>query len=98
MQHPAVHQASVIGVKDNKYGEEVAAFLHLQPNKPKPDLESLKSWVGQTLARHKRPRYVYWVGDENVGDTLPQTGSGKIKKNVLREIGDRLVASGAGQV
>ena len=36
--------------------------------------------------------HVFWFGDEEVGmDEVPQTGSGKVKKHVLRKVGEEIV-------
>jgi hypothetical protein len=39
---------------------------------------------------------VFWIGDEGVGNEFPKTGSGKIMKHVLMDVGERLVRQGRG--
>ncbi len=39
---------------------------------------------------------MFWIGDDGVGSEFPKTGSGKIMKHVLRDIGERLVKHGKG--
>ena len=39
---------------------------------------------------------MFWIGDEGVGSEFQKTGSGKIMKHVLREVGERLVKEGSG--
>ncbi|KAI1630491.1 hypothetical protein EDD37DRAFT_690991 [Exophiala viscosa] len=90
MQHPSVVNASVVGLNDAKYGEVVAAFLQSVDEK-RPGNEEIRNWVREKLARHKAPKHIFWLGDDKVGDTYPLTGSGKVKKNVLRDIGDSLL-------
>lgn len=90
MEHPMIVNASVVGLKDTKYGEVVAAFLQTADGK-RPGEEELREWVRQKLARHKAPKHIFWIGDAKVSDTYPLTGSGKIKKNVLRDLGDSLL-------
>ena len=63
----------------------------------RPDWKEINEWVRKSLGSHKAPRYVFWIGDEGVPAELPKTGSGKIMKHVLREIGERLVKEGKGE-
>ncbi|KAJ5385960.1 acetyl-CoA synthetase-like protein [Penicillium cosmopolitanum] len=56
--------------------------------------EELNKWVGQLLGRHKAPAYCFWLGDAGIGNDFPKTGSGKIKKHVLCDIGNNLVHNG----
>ncbi|KAK5063096.1 hypothetical protein LTR84_005172 [Exophiala bonariae] len=92
VQHPSVSQASVVGVKDSYHGELVAAFVQQDPEfkETLPSTEELSTWVGKTLSRHKVPTYFWWIGDDGVCPTLPQTASGKVQKMVLRDIALRL--------
>jgi acyl-CoA synthetase (AMP-forming)/AMP-acid ligase II len=58
----------------------------------RPTDEELRIWVREVLGRHKAPVHVFWIGDEEVGlHEVPQTGSGKVKKHVLRDVAIRLV-------
>jgi acyl-CoA synthetase (AMP-forming)/AMP-acid ligase II len=75
----------------------VGAFL-LQPPSlggnaaPRPSDDELRDWVRADLAWHKAPVHIWWFGDAIVGlDEIPQTGSGKVKKHVLRDVAARLV-------
>lgn len=79
LHHPAIGQASVVGLQDPRYGESVNAFLELRPNQTKPKLEELKSWVRETLGRLKPPVRVFWVGNGESITQYPVTGSGKIR-------------------
>lgn len=83
----------MVGLKDHKYGEVVAAFLDAKRPGGRVSDEEIRSWVRSKLARYKTPQHIFWVGDSGVGDYLPLTGSGKIKKNVLRDIGDSILFS-----
>ncbi|KIX02852.1 uncharacterized protein Z518_08795 [Rhinocladiella mackenziei CBS 650.93] len=58
LQHPAINQASVVSVKDQKYGEAVAAFVQLRVGQRKPTLEAMRDWIRQTLAPQKAPSYL----------------------------------------
>src|SRR5262245_54342685 len=90
VQHPMIATAAVVGLKDARYGEVVAAFLQANSiDISVPDNE-IQQWVRLKLARHKTPQHIFWVGSPEVGDSLPLTGSGKIKKNVLRDLGNSI--------
>lgn len=43
------------------------------------------------LGRHKAPAHIFWFGEEGVENEVPQTGSGKVKKHVLRDWAVRVV-------
>ena len=77
--HPAVGEAVVIGVPDEKWGEVVAAFVRPVPGQPGPAPEELRAHCRERLAPYKTP--VHWV----FVDAFPMTPSGKIRKFKLRE-------------
>lgn len=93
VQHPNIATAAVVGLRDAKYGELVAAFLQAETTGTRTSDDEIKNWVQQKLARHKTPQHVYWMGDPGIGESLPLTGSGKVKKNVLRHIGNAMLAA-----
>ncbi|PYI16095.1 acetyl-CoA synthetase-like protein [Aspergillus violaceofuscus CBS 115571] len=86
--HPAISEASVVGIKNERYGEVVGAFLKARQ---RISNNELRHWVTQTLGRHKAPQHIFWIGDAAVGADFPKTGSGKHQKHLLRELGNRLV-------
>jgi len=90
MQHSLILNASVVGIKDPKYGEVAGAFLQPRGSE-RPSDDEIRDWVRMKLARHKAPKYIFWLGDKGVGNSFPLTGSGKVKKNVLRDLGDQLI-------
>ncbi|KIW58076.1 hypothetical protein PV05_02626 [Exophiala xenobiotica] len=93
LEHPAVDDVSVVATKDDRYGEEVAAFLAIKKGIiTRPSALEINQWVRKTLGSHKAPKHVFWIGDEGVGNDFPKTGSGKHQKHILRLIGNRLVA------
>ncbi|KAF2193547.1 acetyl-CoA synthetase-like protein [Zopfia rhizophila CBS 207.26] len=90
ISHPSITRAIVVGVSHPRYVEVPVAFLQLKDGAKKPDLEEIKKWVRKVLGRHKAPAHVFWLG-KDVKDEIPLTGSGKIKKFVLREWAEELL-------
>ncbi|MEV6217174.1 long-chain fatty acid--CoA ligase [Nocardia sp. NPDC051833] len=77
LTHPAVSLTAVIGVPHDSHGEEVKAFVILEPGTTATP-EELVSWSREQMAAYKYPRIVELV------DTLPMTATGKILKRELR--------------
>lgn len=77
MTHPAVSLAAVVGVPDERYGEEVKAYIIPEPNAPLTEADLL-AWCKENMAGHKYPRQFEFR------DTLPMTATGKILKRELR--------------
>lgn len=86
--HPGIDEASVFGVRDEKYGEAVACVLKGDERKTN---EEIQEWSLQTLGRHKVPKYIFWLGDDGIGQEYPKTGSGKIQKFELKKTVERLI-------
>jgi len=76
--HPAVSEAAVVGVPDERWGEVPVAFVTARPGE-RVDRDALREFAGERLARFKLPKRIMVVDD------LPRTGTGKIQKFVLRE-------------
>src|SRR3954447_16521540 len=72
--HPAVQEAAVIGVPDDKMGEEVGAAVVLKPDANEVSADELRDYVKGEVAGYKYPRKV-WIVDE-----LPKGPTGKILK------------------
>ena len=77
--HPAVAEASVVGIPDPTWGEVVTAFVRPVPGQPQPSANELRAHCREHLAPYKTP--VHWVFVEE----FPLTPSGKIQKFKLRE-------------
>ncbi|OJJ45847.1 hypothetical protein ASPZODRAFT_133716 [Penicilliopsis zonata CBS 506.65] len=89
--HPAITVAAVIGIPDEKYGEVVGAFLQIAPGATRPTDEEVRDWTRETLGRHKAPRHVFVFGEDGVSETVPITGSGKVRKVDLRAVAERVL-------
>jgi fatty-acyl-CoA synthase len=77
--HPSVGEVAVVGLPDEKWGEEVAAFIRAAPGK-RVDKSELFAYVRQHLAPYKTPSHWFEV------DAFPMTGPGKIQKFKLRQM------------
>jgi fatty-acyl-CoA synthase len=77
--HPDIVDAQVIGVPDEKYGEELMAWIRLREGAEPITSESLRAFCEGKLAHYKIPRYVHQV------DEFPMTVTGKIRKVQMRE-------------
>lgn len=93
--HSSVSQAAVIGVPDPKYGEQICAFLEPACNGRLPSDAELQEWVGQTLAKFKRPKHIVWLGSCAEFQAWPKTGSGKLRKPDLRIIAGKILEQNA---
>jgi acyl-CoA synthetase (AMP-forming)/AMP-acid ligase II len=76
--HPAVREAAVIGVPNERWGEEVKAVVALRAGCESSEQELIE-FCRQRLASFKKPRSVDFLGE------LPKTGSGKLSKKALRD-------------
>ncbi|KAF1911479.1 hypothetical protein BDU57DRAFT_461370 [Ampelomyces quisqualis] len=90
VQHPSITRAVVVGVSHPRYVEVPAAFLLREEGTDKPSLDEVRTWVRKILGRHKAPVHIFWLG-EDCSDEIPLTGSGKIKKFVLRDVAENLL-------
>jgi fatty-acyl-CoA synthase len=76
--HPAVQDVQVIGVPDERYGEEIMACVILKPGM-EATAEEIRDFCRGRIAHFKVPRYVTFT------DGFPMTITGKIQKFRMRE-------------
>jgi fatty-acyl-CoA synthase len=76
--HPAVQDVQVIGVPDERYGEEVMACVILKPG-AEASSDEIREFCRGRIAHYKVPRYVSFT------DGFPMTVTGKIQKFKMRE-------------
>ncbi|WP_179274361.1 MULTISPECIES: AMP-binding protein [unclassified Rhodococcus (in: high G+C Gram-positive bacteria)] len=77
--HPDILDAQVIGVPDEKYGEELMAWIQLRDGAAPLDSDAVRQFCNGRLAHYKIPRYVHVV------DEFPMTVTGKVRKVEMRE-------------
>ncbi len=77
--HPDVEDVQVIGVPDERYGEELCAWVKMRDGAEPLDADAVREFASGRLAHYKVPRYVMVV------DEFPMTVTGKIRKVEMRE-------------
>ena len=78
-EHPDVQDVQVIGVPDDRYGEELCAWVRMREGAEPLTAEALREFCTGRLAHYKIPRYV------RVVDDFPMTVTGKVRKVEMRE-------------
>lgn len=81
-----VLECAVIGVKDEHYGEVPYALITLQDPTQHTDGEDIRKWLRNFLGGYQIPKYI------GVVEELPKTSTGKVKKNVLRDVWNKKIA------
>jgi fatty-acyl-CoA synthase len=76
--HPDILDAQVIGVPDEKYGEELMAWVRMREGAVPLTVVALREYCAGKLAHYKVPRYVHIV------DEFPMTVTGKVRKVEMR--------------
>jgi fatty-acyl-CoA synthase len=77
--HPDVEDVQVVGVPDERYGEELCAWVRMRAGAQPLDAAAVRSYAEGRLAHYKIPRYVLVVED------FPMTVTGKVRKVEMRE-------------
>ena len=78
LTNPKVRDVQVVGVPDEKYGEECCAWVILHKGES-ADENEMKAYGNASIARHKVPRYFLFV------DEFPMNAAGKILKYKMRD-------------
>jgi fatty-acyl-CoA synthase len=76
--HPQIQDVQVVGVPDEKYGEEIMAWVKLKPDATTTS-EEVRDFCRGRIAHYKIPRYVKFV------EAFPMTVTGKIQKFIMRD-------------
>jgi fatty-acyl-CoA synthase len=76
--HPAVHDVAVFGVPDDRYGEELCAWIQVKEGATVTE-DEVREFCKGRIAHYKVPRYVQVV------EAFPMTISGKVQKYKMRE-------------
>lgn len=86
--HPDILDAQVIGVPDERYGEELMAWIQLRKGTPTLTAAALREFASGSLAKYKIPRYVHIV------EEFPTTVTGKVRKVEMRDTAVELLKQG----
>jgi acetyl-CoA synthetase len=84
VEHPAVTEAAVIGVKHEIKGQALVGFVTLRDGFTPSDAlaDELRDWIGLKIGSFAKPERVLFAAD------LPKTRSGKIMRRLLRDIAE----------
>jgi fatty-acyl-CoA synthase len=77
--HPDIEDVQVVGVPDERYGEELCAWITMRSGAEPLDAEKVREFARGRLSHYKIPRYVMVV------DEFPMTVTGKVRKVEMRE-------------
>ncbi len=77
--HDDIEDVQVVGVPDQKYGEELCAWIRMRDGAEPLDADAVRAFAHGRLAHYKIPRYVLVV------DEFPMTVTGKVRKVEIRE-------------
>jgi fatty-acyl-CoA synthase len=83
--HPDILDAQVVGVPDERYGEELMAWVRMREGAEPLTAQTLRDFCTGKLAHYKIPRYVHIV------DEFPMTVTGKIRKIEMRQASIQLL-------
>jgi len=78
LRHPGIKDVSVFGMPDDKFGEQVAAWIQVKDGE-QLSKDNIREFCDGQIAHYKIPHYVRFV------DEFPMTVTGKIQKFVMRD-------------
>ncbi|WP_078354058.1 AMP-binding protein [Mycobacteroides chelonae] len=78
LTHPDIEDVQVVGVPDEKYGEELCAWVRMGTDRASLDVAAVRAFATGRLAHYKIPRYVQVV------ESFPMTVTGKVRKIEIR--------------
>lgn len=78
--HPDIQDCAVIGIPDEKWGEQVTAVIELKNKNSKPDVQEIIAYCKKNLGSIKAPKQVL------IWDELPRSPVGKVLKKEIRRI------------
>jgi fatty-acyl-CoA synthase len=90
-RHPSIRDVQVVGLPDDRFGEELCAWIVLHPE-ARVGADDIRAFCRGQIAHFKIPRYIKFV------DAFPTTATGKVQKFMIRatmieELGLRTAAS-----
>jgi fatty-acyl-CoA synthase len=77
-RHPKIQDVQIFGVADDRYGEELCAWVRTRAGETLTS-EEIRAFCQGQIAHNKIPRYIEFV------DEFPMTVTGKIQKFIMRE-------------
>ena len=78
--HPDIEDVAVVGVPDERYGEELMAWIRMRKGADPLDAAAVRAFCEGRIAHHKIPRYV------RISEEFPMTVTGKVRKVEMREV------------
>jgi len=85
-RHPKILDVQIVGVPDQKYGEEVMAWIRLKEGAAATD-EEIREYCRGKISHHKIPKYIRFCQE------YPMTASGKVQKFKLRQQSSELLSA-----
>ena len=76
-RHPKIQDVQVFGVPDERFGEELCAWITIRPGESLTE-DDVREFCRDQIAHYKVPRYIRFV------DEFPMTVTGKIQKFIMR--------------
>ena len=77
LEHPDIAEIAIMGVPDDTWGERVGMICRTKTDSEELTIDSLRTWCGDRMARHKIPSRLLLV------DEIPKNAMGKVNKKTL---------------